>query len=205
MLRHRFATRFDQVLDIKVKEDSDICTHCVAGSKGKMPLALLLLLGSGYAKITERYVQFLNSWGCLSDEFVDIPEKYKEVINDLIYQFNYAGAPLTEDDDGRLEFYVYADKFADLLVEVTPDFDSGKSYVALIAPPNYYEFQNHILFQQIESLQIQAMKWIMQEFTQEIKIRDLEKSYPIDLNDYTIEIAQYEPLEFKLEFGHDEE
>lgn len=205
MLRHRFATRFDQVLNITVKEDSDIRTHCVAGSKGKMPLALLLLLGSGYANITERYVQFLNSWGFLSEQFMDVPKQYKKVIGDLIYQFNYEGAPLNDDDDGRLEFYVYADKFADLLVQLTPDFDSGKSYVALIAPPNYYEFQNHTLFQQIESLQIQAMKWVMQEFAQEMKLRKMAESYPIDLTDYTIEIPEYAPLEFKLEFGHDEE
>lgn len=205
MLRHRFTNRFDEVLTITVKEDSDVRTHCVAGDKGKMPLSLLLLLGSGYASIVERYVQFLNSWGALSEQFLHIPEQYKDKITELIKKFDCAGYPLNDEDDGRLEFYVYADKFADLLVQLTPDFDSGKSYVALIAPPNYYEFQNQDIFQQIEKLQIQAMKKIMQEFTQEMKVRHLLESYPVNLTCYTIEIQNYEPLEFKLEFDSDEE
>jgi len=190
------------------------------GSKGNIPIALFLMIASGYQNSIARYLTQItyskqaNEWQkIIRENNLEISEQFKDDFEGIAKQsftgklFNFEDLPLAPADwmekianpayETPLPLHVYSAQFAKLTCMATPKYESGGESIIMTCPMSYINFLNRKEFAEVDIALNTAIEHVLNEFLRVLKLRGI----PFNEIDMTIPMNKYKGYQFIHSYG----
>jgi hypothetical protein len=209
-------------LGIKRSDDSkkEEYTYYI-GSKGNIPIALLLMVASGYKNGVARYLNQItyskqaNDWQREMSK-IEISDKFSDDFEGIV-KIPYDGKPLKPFDlkdlkpapadwqermmnpphDTPLPLRVYAGEFAKLTCMATPQYESGGEGIIMTCPMSYIKFWGRKEFTELGNALNVAQQHVLDEVVRVLTLREM----PFNERDMTIPMPEYKGYQFIHSYG----